>query len=393
MCLAVRAFALVHDWTNVIIHIRSDNAATVSYINRMSGHNPELSLMSEKLWRWVLDRGITLECSHIPGRVNVRSDRLSRWENDFTDWTLSSSVFSLLDRSSWGPHTLDAFATANAAEPSHSSLRVISTGGGGGVGGLISAHVGFGESICEPTVLPSEEGNGKDPEGSGHGDAAVSSVARPTMVACSAQKLMRLAKAASEARGEFCTSMSRVVCQDHEAILAGDRSLFVRGAAQSAGISTTAVKQILGRWQDSAKRHDRPFRLFLAFCKKTGKCGICEVEPMLVNYASACLIEGFSGADFRAHMGALKQWLLLLVPLIRQSVWVANLEASVRVSHPDRAKYANFYRLDKIWTMLREWGPTESLLLKQLRTRALMLLCIDLVARSADIGWIQHGLV
>ena len=92
-------------------------------------------------------------------------------------------------------------------------------------------------------------------------------------------------------------------------------------------------------------------------------------------------------------MGALKQWLSLLVRLIRQSVWVAKLKASVKVSHPGHAKYASFYRLDKIWTMLQEWGPTESLSLKQLRTRALTLLRIDFVARLADIGWIRRGLV
>ena len=43
--------------------------------------------------------------------------------------------------------------------------------------------------------------------------------------------------------------------------------------------------------------------------------------------------------------------------------------------------------------MLREWGPTECLSSKQLRTRALTLLRIDLVARSADIGRIRRGLV
>ena len=83
--LAVRAFASVHNWTNVTIHIRSDNSATVSYINKMSGRDPELSKLAEDLWKWALARGIALECSHIPGIVNVRSDRLSRWKTDFTD--------------------------------------------------------------------------------------------------------------------------------------------------------------------------------------------------------------------------------------------------------------------------------------------------------------------
>lgn len=120
----------------------------------------------------------------------------------------------------------------------------------------------------------------------------------------------------------------------------GRRSqFFVRSMAQAKGISETAITQILKRWADNAKRHDRPFRLFLAFYKTAGVCGICEAESSLTNYASDRIANAYSGADFWAHMGALKQWLSLLCPSIRESVWVTALEAWVRVTNPDRVKY------------------------------------------------------
>ena len=261
------------------------------------------------------------------------------------------------------------------------------------MGGLISVCMGGREPVCESAVLPSGEGDGQDPSGSGNGDGHLPGLASPTVVAWNARKLMRLATAFAVTRGELCSSSTDVICHDHQAILAGDRSSFVRQAASAAGISDRAVRQILRRWQCNAKRHDRPFRLYLAFCQAAGKCGICEAESQLVNYASSRLIDGCSGANFRAHMGALKQWLSLLVPSVRSSVWVASLEASVRVSHPDRVKYSIFYRLDKVWELLRDMGSISTLSIKQLRTRALTLLRIDLMARSADIARIPRGTI
>lgn len=109
MSLAVRALATVHRWTNVMVHIWSDNPATVSYINKMLGKDPELLAMSERLWHWALSRNITLECSHIFRMENMRSNLLSCWKNDFMDWTLCLVMFKFLD-SAWNPHLMDAFA-------------------------------------------------------------------------------------------------------------------------------------------------------------------------------------------------------------------------------------------------------------------------------------------
>ena len=129
----------------------------------------------------------------------------------------------------------------------------------------------------------------------------------------------------------------------------------------------------------------------MAFCQTAGVCGICKAESAVVNYASSRIDDGVSGSCFRAHMGALKQWLSLLCPALRDSVWIAALEASVRVTHPDRHKYTYFYRLEEILGMLRSWGPTSTLSVKLLRTRALTLLRLDLFSRSKDIERIRRG--
>ena len=66
------------------------------------------------LWRllsWCHPRGIVLQARHIPGRLNVIADKLSRHNQVIqTEWSLSQQVFNLLC-SSWSLPQLDLFAT------------------------------------------------------------------------------------------------------------------------------------------------------------------------------------------------------------------------------------------------------------------------------------------
>ena len=59
------------------------------------------------LWRllsWCHPRGITLRARHIPGRLNVIADKLSRHNQVIqTEWSLSQQVFNQLC-SKWAPH-------------------------------------------------------------------------------------------------------------------------------------------------------------------------------------------------------------------------------------------------------------------------------------------------
>ena len=66
------------------------------------------------LWRllsWCHPRGIVLRARHIPGRLNVIADKLSRHNQVIqTEWSLDRQVFSLLC-SKWGLPQVDLFAT------------------------------------------------------------------------------------------------------------------------------------------------------------------------------------------------------------------------------------------------------------------------------------------
>ena len=74
----------------------------------------DCSVLHQQLWgllSWCHPRKIILRARHIPGRLNVIADKLSRHNQVIqTEWCLSQQVFNRLC-SNWGQPQIDLFAT------------------------------------------------------------------------------------------------------------------------------------------------------------------------------------------------------------------------------------------------------------------------------------------
>ena len=98
--------------TNQIVLVGTDNTTVVAYINKAGGmkSGPLCAL----LWRiltWCSQRQVTLKARHIPGRLNVIADKLSRLNQTIqTEWSLLPDVFQRLC-SKWHWPQIDLFAT------------------------------------------------------------------------------------------------------------------------------------------------------------------------------------------------------------------------------------------------------------------------------------------
>ena len=95
---------------NKNIIIKSDSLVALSYLRKMGGTKIKpLSDLAIQIWEWALQRGIYLIVEHIPGRLNVVADYLSRIPEDRSDWKLNQEIFqSILTK--WGPIHIDLFA-------------------------------------------------------------------------------------------------------------------------------------------------------------------------------------------------------------------------------------------------------------------------------------------
>lgn len=101
--------ALCKDMVNVHIRVHSDNSTAVSCIERGGSTKIDLCNLTEEIFHWSSERGISLSASHIQGTKNVEADRLSRIVNVDTEWALRRSVFLKLCDIFFAPDT-DLFA-------------------------------------------------------------------------------------------------------------------------------------------------------------------------------------------------------------------------------------------------------------------------------------------
>ena len=92
-----------------VIQYMSDSVTTVAYIANMGGPIKHLSDLAEQIWATSIAMGVTLKILHLAGSLNDWADMLSRLPTHY-EWMLHPNLFQLLEET-WGPHSIDRFAT------------------------------------------------------------------------------------------------------------------------------------------------------------------------------------------------------------------------------------------------------------------------------------------
>ena len=106
---AVKAFT--KDRRNILIHLRMDNRTAVFYVNRMGGtRSPVLSRLAIQLWRWCLERNLSITAEYLPGVDNCVADEESRAVQSTSEWQLHHPTFQQI-LATLGSCNIDLFAT------------------------------------------------------------------------------------------------------------------------------------------------------------------------------------------------------------------------------------------------------------------------------------------
>ena len=70
---------LLHDKTSIHVRVMSDNTTAVMVLRNMeTSHSKVCDDMCKLIWEWCIERNIWLSIHHIPGKLNVIADRISR---------------------------------------------------------------------------------------------------------------------------------------------------------------------------------------------------------------------------------------------------------------------------------------------------------------------------
>ena len=194
-----------------IVLIATDNTTVVSYINKEGGmRSGSLCALLWRLLSWCHPWGIVLRARHIPGRLNVIVDKLSRHSQVIqTEWSLSQRVFNLLC-SNWDQPQVDLFAT-------RFNHKLCVTGTGSNSLGGRRPDSAMGESGCL-RVSFSFSAQPSDLQGDGSGlsqnDSNCSRVAQHALVLGPGQSISSDPLPASTSKGSGDTAFQRPPSQE-----------------------------------------------------------------------------------------------------------------------------------------------------------------------------------
>lgn len=105
------------------ILLRLDNTTAISYINRAGGVRfRHLSVLSKEIWKWCEERSLWLKASYISSADNTDADKALRNVNIDSEWELSQSAFSQIEKQ-FGPISVDLFASRLNKKSKKSYLR------------------------------------------------------------------------------------------------------------------------------------------------------------------------------------------------------------------------------------------------------------------------------
>ena len=95
-----------------VVLIHTDNTTVATYLNKQGGTKSwELCALLWRILTWCKKRKITLQASHIAGKLNVLADQLSRSHQVIqTEWSLHPQIFKDITKI-WGTPQIDLFAT------------------------------------------------------------------------------------------------------------------------------------------------------------------------------------------------------------------------------------------------------------------------------------------
>ena len=97
--------------TDEHIHLFMDNTVALKYISKMGGRKTLLKALAKDIWKWCEQRNIWISAFHIPGKLNITADKLSRQKcNEDMEWAIQPDIYELISHK-MGFSDIDLFAS------------------------------------------------------------------------------------------------------------------------------------------------------------------------------------------------------------------------------------------------------------------------------------------
>ena len=107
-CFAI--LSLCKNMKNTHILIKSDNTTAVGYLNHQGGRKFKLNKLAKDIWLWAKQNQNWITAEYIPGKENLKADKISRTMQSNLEWSLDYDTFEKIIKK-FGKPKIDLFAS------------------------------------------------------------------------------------------------------------------------------------------------------------------------------------------------------------------------------------------------------------------------------------------
>ena len=95
---------------NTSVHLKVDNTATLTWINKQTGPNVPIFLLVKEFWDFCRSKSLWVQASSIKSKRNKTAYKESRTTRENLEWSLVQNIFLKL-HDKYGPFSIDLFAS------------------------------------------------------------------------------------------------------------------------------------------------------------------------------------------------------------------------------------------------------------------------------------------
>lgn len=179
--------------------------------------------------------------------------------------------------------------------------------------------------------------------------------------------------------------------QLHPRKLGDSRVAFIRQHARNNRLSQGAFQLLTGDANTTTATYDAAWRRFSRFAEEnkvpiSDDYFIADMEDAIIEFLHWCHQKGYAQETTNSTVTTLTQAIAATHDTdLNQSYRLALAKRHYAQLHPRQGKYAEIYDIDMIFTLLQTREPNRTLPIAKLREKVVILLKIDLMARSHDL--------
>ena len=350
-----------------------DNMTAVAYIDKKGGtRSPQLATLAVELWTYCLSRQIWVTAKHLPGLMNSEADHASRNFNTHTEWKLNPEIFQRITTRYYTPE-VDLFASRlNHQLPLY--VRRYPDPGAIAIDAFLQDWSLWTVFIHPPIVLiPRILLQMKHDKATG------------LLIAPNWQGQPWFSDLSVNHSSSVCSRRNSPTVEDPSS--SGMASF--RSRIEAAGIPEDVCQIIMASWRGSSQqRYKGPWKLWSSWCIQRQKCPfsapVNDILPFPAEQFNNRCLAHRTIAVYKACISQLHD------PIEGRQVGKLPLVSRFMKGkfelRPPQPKLCSIWPLSKVLSHFAELEPLDSLSLKGLTLKLIILLALTSAARAHELA-------